>query len=208
MKKFLFAAALMVSVAANAQIIDEFDTNQYGWTECSGHDGDAMILDGKMHIVGKKTGTSLFSALTGVSTGEPSFIETHCYAPIDVTKDFEISCDASIKNALYGGRFGLILDYYDEGNFIVFIVSSEGQATFLRYKEYRLVGRIKNNIKLKYQKETDVKLAVKNTYNKLQFYVNDMEALECRYVNLTSSGIGFFVYSRETVDFDNLVINQ
>ncbi len=206
MKKIFLLAAFVVSLTANAQIIDTFDTNEYGWTELSGSDGEAIITDGKMHVVGKRTGTSIFSAMVGVN-GIPSFIETHCYAPLDVTKDFEIRCDAYLKSVDWLTNFGLMLNYVDDGNFLLFMVS-EGKACLVQFKEYRVVGRIRADIKLKSQKQTEVKFSVKSTYNKLEFFVNEMKALECRYFPLISNGVGFYVYGRQTVDFDNIEFIQ
>lgn len=201
---FMFASAFMLS--ANAQMKDTFDSNKFGWTEVSGKDGDALIIDGKMHIEGKKSGTSLFGALAGVQ-GAPSFVETHCYAPVDVKKDFEIKCDAFVKKISDNNTFGLILNYIDEGNYMAFVIS-EGQAMLIRVKDYNMVGRIRADIKLKSQKKADIKLKIKSTFQKLEFFINDMKALECRYLPLESSGIGFYVFGQQTIDFDNLEIIQ
>lgn len=130
-KLLLVVAVLMLPFVANAQFKDTFDSNKLGWTEISGKDGDAVIVDGKMHIEGKKSGNSLFGALTGTQ-GEPSYIETHCYAPLDFKKDFEIKCDAYVKKISDNNTFGIILNYIDEGNYIAFIIT-EGQAALIRY---------------------------------------------------------------------------
>lgn len=116
-KVFFILVLLMLPFIANAQFIDTFDSNKLGWTEISGKDGEALITEGKLRIEGKKSGTSLFGTLAGVQ-GEPSYIETHCYAPLDFKKDFEIKCDAYVKKINENNTFGVILNYIDEGNFI------------------------------------------------------------------------------------------
>lgn len=207
MRKLLLAVAvLMLPFVANAQFKDTFDSNKLGWTEISGKDGDAVIVDGKMHIEGKKSGNSLFGALTGTQ-GEPSYIETHCYAPLDFKKDFEIKCDAYVKKINDNNTFGMILNYIDEGNFMAFMIT-EGQATLVRYNDYKLIGRIRANIKLKSQKKAELNLKIKSTFQKLEFFINDMKALEARYLPLESTGIGFYVLGQQTIDFDNLEIIQ
>ena len=90
---------------------------------------------------------------------------------------------------------------------MAFIIT-EGQATLIRFADYKLVGRIRANIKLKSQKKAELKLGVKSTYQKLEFFINDMKALECRYLPLESNGIGFYVLGQQTIDFDNLEIIQ
>ncbi len=208
-KVFILVAVVMIATVAQAQQKDTFDDNIWGWTEISGDDGEALIKSGVMHIEGKKSGgKSFFSAMTGIGgTKEPSFIETHCYAPFDVTRDFEISCNASVKKITDSNIFGIIIDYMDEGNFVVFSLC-EGQATCVRYKDFNIVGRIRQDVKLNKQKNADVKLAVKSTLNKVEFYVNDMKALEVRYLELISNGIGFYVFGKQTVDFDDVEIIQ
>lgn len=207
MKRLLFVAVtLMLSLAVNAQFKDTFDSNKLGWTEITGKDGDAVIIDGKMHMEGKKSGNSLFGALTGIQ-GEPSYIETHCYAPLDFKKDFEIKCDAYVKKINDNNTFGMILNYIDEGNYIAFIIT-EGQAALVRYSDYKLVGRIRADIKLKSQKKAELNLKVKSTFQKMEFFINDMKALEARYLPLESTGIGFCVFGQQTIDFDNLEIIQ
>ncbi len=200
----------MTAAAVSAQTyVDTFDSNELGWTELTGDEGEAIIKSGVMHVEGKnKGGESLFTALTGIGGyKEPSYIETHCYAPVDVTKDFEISCDAYVKKVDDSNTFGIIIDYLDEGNFVFFSIS-EGRASMYRYKDFELVGRMRNDIKLKSQRRAEVKLALKCTFNKIEFFVNDMKALECRYLPLMSNGIGFYVYGKQTVEFDNLTIRQ
>lgn len=134
MKKVLFTLVLlMLPFITKAQFIDTFDSNKLGWTEISGKDGDALIIEGKLRLEGKKSGSSLFGTLTGIQS-EPSYIETHCYAPLDFKKDFEIRCDAYVKKINDNNTFGIILNYIDEGNFIAFMIT-EGQAALVRFSD-------------------------------------------------------------------------
>ena len=43
---------------------------------------------------------------------------------------------------------------------------------------------------------------------KLIFEVNEIFALEARYVEMTSSGIGLYVEGRQKIKFDNFTITQ
>ena len=203
MKEFLFALLVLFSLASNAQTMkDSFDSNIQGWTEISSKDGEAVIKDGVMHIEGKKDGGT--NLLFGTKT-EPSFVETHCFAGFDPKKDFEIKCKALVKKIDDNNTFGLILNYIDEGNYIVFVIQ-EGEARLLRYQDYELVGRIRNQLKLKEQKKAFIDLSVKSSFQKLQFFVNGMLAIESRYLPLTSSGVGFYVCGQQKIDFDDFEI--
>lgn len=190
----------------NAQtVFDDFESNKYGWTETSAKDGEALIKEGKMHLEGKKGNSSLGLAF-GISS-EPSFIETHCFPGYDINKDFEIKCDVYVKKITGHNALGIMLDYVDDGNFIAFIVE-EDRARLIRFKDFQYVGGISNDLKLTDKKKTDLELSIKSTFNKIEFSVNGMKAIESRYLKLTSTGIGFYVVGQHTVDFDNLEIVQ
>ena len=138
---------------------------------------------------------------------EPSFIETHCFAGFDPTKNFEIKCSAVVKKISDNGNFGLILNYFDEGNFIVFTVHDD-EAWLRRYKDNIMVGRIRNALKQKGRKQVSLDISVKSTFQKLQFFINGMMVVEARYLPLVTNGFGFYVEGSQTVDFDNVVITQ
>ena len=191
-----------ISVFAQTQT-ENFETNSWGWTETSSKDGEAIIKEGVFHLESKKEGgKNLWGA-----TKEPSFVESHCYAGFDPTKNFEIKCSASVKKISDDGNFGLILDYLDDGNFIVFMVRDD-DAWLVRYKNYEVVGRIRNSLKQKGRKHVSLDISVKSTLQKLQFFVNGMMAVESRYLPISSTGIGFYVSGLQTVDFDNVEIRQ
>jgi len=203
-KSIISIAVIFSSVMVFAQTQTEnFESNSWGWTETSSKDGEAIIKEGVFHLEGKKTAVM---SLWGIAS-EPSFIETHCFAGFDPSKNFEIKCTAMVKKISDNGNFGLILDYFDEGNFIVFIVHDE-EAWLLRYKDYRVIGRIRNTLKQKDKTKVSVDISVKSTYQKLQFYINGMKAIEARYLPLITNGFGFYVAGSQIVDFDNVEIRQ
>lgn len=207
MRKVLISLLTVLgTITAHAQLTDDFETNQQGWTEISVKDGEALIKEGVMHIKSRKSDKSVFSVLPE-SPSEPNFIETHCYAPFDPSKDFELKCEALAKKIDDNNTFGIVFDYIDEGNFMVFRIT-EGQAELLRFKEYKLIGRIRSNLKLKKQRKAALEFSIKNTFRKLEFGVNGMKIFEARYLPVNSMGIGFAVWGQQTVDFDNLIITQ
>lgn len=206
MKKILLVILALVAVNLNAQVKDSFESNKFGWTETSAKDGEAVIKDGKMHIVGKKGNNAAMNLLFGIRT-EPSFIETHCFPGYDITKDFEIKCEASVKKITGENVLGIMLDYIDNGNFIAFLVE-EDRASLVRFKEGKCIGSIDNDLKIKDKKKATLDLSVKSTFNKLEFFVNGMSAVVVRYITLSSTGLGFYVLGQHTVDFDNLEIIQ
>ncbi len=100
-KLFLCVAFLSAFASVNAQVYKEtFDSNSLEWTECAYKNGigTAIIDKGKMTIAskGERIGMALW-------TGNPAdkkaatFFETHCYAPIDVMKPFEIHAIVNVK---------------------------------------------------------------------------------------------------------------
>lgn len=164
MKKLFVALFALGTLTVNAQNVKEtFDSNTLGWTEVSDKSGEAVIKEGVMHIVGKNSGGSTFFGYK-----QPSFIETHCYSNLDVTKNFEIKCDAIAKKISNAGCFGIIMNYFDNGNFIVFVIDNE-YAHLMRFQDNEMVGRISNKLKLVEKKKANLSLSIKSSYQNCNF---------------------------------------
>lgn len=204
MKKLLVALFALGTLTANAQTFkDTFDSNSMGWTEISGKDGEAVIKEGVMHLEGKKSGG--LSLLGGVK--DASEIMTHCFTNIDVQKNFEIKCKANVKKINENNMVGIVLDYWDDRNLMLFAIDDK-QAYFLQYRDGDLVGVAKNLLKVTKKKDTRFDFSIKSTYKKLEFFVNGMLALELRYRDLISNGVGFYTYGAQVADFDDLELIQ
>jgi len=204
-KDLVIAIAIFLStitVFAQKQT-ETFETNSWGWTETSSKEGEAIIKEGVFHFEGKKAGGV---GIMGV-VKRPSFIETHCYAGYDPSRNFEIKCTAIVKKITDDGNFGLMLDYLDDGNFVLFTVKDD-EAWLIRYKNGEEVGRIRNLLKQKGKKHVSLDISVKSTYQKLQFSINGMMVVEARYLPMITDGIGFYVMGDQTIDFDNVEITQ
>lgn len=195
MKTLFISILAFISITTNAQKFtfkDTFDSNENGWTEVVDKKGESIIIDGTLKIKSK------------LATG---YYESHCFTDLDVRSNFEIKCEVKVKSINEKSNFGLIIDYIDDGNFIAFMVA-EGNAQLVKYENYILTGRISSDIKLKAKKNSDVELLIRNTTGKVIFEVNGMKAIEARYLELKSGGIGFYVMGEQTVAFDNLEIIQ
>lgn len=192
MKRTILAIlALSLTLVAKCQLVDDFETNKLGWTEYSSSRSEAIIVEGHMHLVSKND--------------EEAF--TVCYPAFDVTKNFEIKCEVLAKKIDDDKKFGIVIDYLDDYNYVVFLVS-EGYALFKSVKENKIVGRTYAPIKLKEQKKAVVELSIKSSYQKVEFYVNGMKALERRFLHMESNGIGFLAGGKQKIDFDNFKIIQ
>lgn len=191
MRNFVILLALLVSSSVNAQLIDDFETNKLGWNEFSSSRSEAIITEGHMHLVSKND--------------DPAF--TICYPALDVSKNFELKCDVLAKKIDDEKTFGIVIDYLDDYNFSAFVVT-EGMAMFRQFKGNELVGRTYAPIKLKEQKKAVVELRIKCEYNKIEFYVNGMKALERRFLHMESNGVGVFAGGKQKIDFDNFEIVQ
>lgn len=187
----LTVAIINMTFMVNAQITDDFETNKLGWTEYSGDRSEAIISEGFMHLVSKNDDEAF----------------TVCYPALDVTRNFEIKCDVLAKKIDDEKTFGLVIDYLDNYNYTVFLVT-EGMAYFKNVRENRVIGRSYAPIKLKEQKKATVELKIKSSYQKVEFYVNGMKALERRFLHMESNGIGFLAGGKQKIDFDNFEIVQ
>lgn len=193
---FLVISTIFFSVSYAQVMMDDFESNQYGWNEVAGKRGTAIIKDGVLHMESK---------------GAPLLITT--YAPFDINKPFILKCEALAKKIDDDKIFGLVLDYEDENNFLCFYIS-EGEAHLEVFKEEKIVAKRYEAITLKGGKKKGIDFEVEYNLNELVFKVNGAKALAYRrrveennYL-LGTSGIGFFARKGQVIDFDNLTIEQ
>lgn len=217
MKKAFLALCMVVllSIGVNAQSFTEtFDANSLGWTESAGesNSGTAIIDKGVMTI--KSKGDSKFGRiaanLNGFSKGqENTAFETHCYAPIDVKKPFEIIANVKMDNLDLERQAGMIFNYRDFGNYYAFVFNKES-VSFLRFVDNRCVGSITQDIKWgKAEKgKQDQRWKLISNGGELQFFINDMEILKVRYMPLDFTGIGFYTIGKQTLVVDDITFTQ
>lgn len=205
MKKIFLGAIAVFTLCttapeANAQILETFDSNSWQWTEYSANLGKAYIIDGVMRLESKSSSdeTTLAEMVGNVAT--------HSFLPMDPAAGFQINTEAAVEKFEGKKQFGIILDYIDDMNCLVFMI--KGDCAFLyKMKEGKIVGQQRNQFKLqKGKKKTDLDIEVKYMGGELEFRVNDVQALLCKYVPITSNGFGFFAFGKCKVDFDNVEI--
>lgn len=217
MKKVLLTMCMMAAFVGTSfaqSFTETFDANSLGWTESAGESnaGTAVIDKGVMTI--KSKGDSKFSRFAanfnGDSKGfENTAFETHCYAPIDVKKPFEVIANVNMDNLALDRQAGLIFNYRDFGNYYAFVFNKES-VSFLRFVDNRLVGSITQDIKWGDSKggkrEQTWKLISEN--DELSFFVDDMLIMKVRYMPLDFTGIGFYTLGKQTLVIDDVTFTQ
>lgn len=215
-KTFLFlCVAAFLSVAANAQSFTEtFDANSLGWTESAGesNSGTAVIDKGVMTV--KSKGDSKLMRLAANFNGasklqENTAFETHCYAPLDVKKPFEIVANVKMDNLDLERQSGMIFNYRDFGNYYAFVFNKES-VTFLRFVDNRCVGSITQDVKwgkAKKGKQDQVWKLISDG-GELQFFVDDLEIMKVRYMPLDFTGVGFYTIGKQTLVIDDVTFTQ
>ena len=198
MKKLLiiiFASVIGYGTSYGQVMDDDFESNQYNWSELSSSRGKALIRDGVMHLESKS-----------------KFVLATCYAPFDVNKPFVLTVEALAKKIDGNNLFGILLDFEDEQNYILFYISDD-EAKLEITKENKVVGFKEEALKLRKGKKVGIEFEVEYNLNELIFKVNGVRAMSYRRriakddFLLGTSGIGF--YARQgTIDFDNLKIIQ
>ena len=203
MKKllFLFAFVFGMITIVHAQVKETVDSNSWQWTEYSADMGRAYIIEGVMRLESKfdnYNNTSLADMVGSVAT--------HSFLPMDPAKGFDLKCTATLEKFEGKKMFGIILDYVDDMNCLVFMIKGDC-AWLYKMKEGKIVGQQKNQFKLqKGKKSTNLDIQVIYQGGELEFRVNDVQALMCKYVPITSNGFGFFAFGKCKVDFDDVEI--
>ena len=156
-----------------------------------------MVKDGVLHMEAK----GVF-ALTSTT-----------YAPLDINKPFVLTVDALANAVNNVGIFGILLDYEDDSNYILFYLN-EGDAKLEVVREDKIIGRKFETLKLKAGRKVGIGFEIEYSLNELVFKVNGVRAMTYRrrlakdeYL-LGTSGIGFFAKGNQKIDFDNLSIMQ
>ena len=192
----IVALALLCSLNTKAQVMtDDFDTNQYGWTETTQRGGLAVIKDGVMRLEAKDK------------------VHATCYAPFDYNKPFTMTVDVLADKIATMPEFGLMFDYEDDENYINFIMYRD-RAVLVRKVAGTVVARKSEDLKLEKGKGIGLQIEVEYTLNELTFRVNGVKALSYRRrmaygeFLLGTSGIGFYAGLGQRVSFDNLKIEQ
>lgn len=201
-KRIIILIALIAGLTNNAfsQLKETFDSNSWQWTEYSADLGKAYIIEGVMRLESKSdnNNTPLADMVANVAT--------HSFLPMDPAKGFDIKCTATVEKFEGKKQFGIILDYLDDMNCIVFMIKGDC-AWLYKMKEGKIVGQQKNQFKLQRGKKmTSLDIEVIYMGGELEFRVNDVQALLSKYVPITSNGFGFFAFGKCKVDFDDVEI--
>lgn len=198
MKKYLLIITLLTAIGVNAQLKEEFDSNNWQWTEYSTNLGKAYIINGVMRLESDTKADLTWEEVVGT-------VATHSFLPMDPTTGFTIKCDALVDKIDDNKPFGIILDYIDDMNCLIFVMK-EDAAYLLKMKEGKIVGKQRNQFKLPKQKKAQLDVEIDYRGGELEFRVNDIQALKAKYVPIESNGFGFFAFGKSKVDFDNVEI--
>ena len=207
MKRIIIICSLLIcATVANAQNVETFDSNTFGWIESVGKDGSAIIVEGVMRLEGKNALDDIWNLTAGYSQ-----VITSCYAPFDPQKNFTFKCDAVAKKINDKGYFGLIFDYMDNYNYSAFYIlkgDKNAKVIYHRLKDGKIVGCRSADLKLKEKKNAAFAFELRSSFDRVEFYCNDMKAMEVRYNPIQYCGIGLAVFGQQTVDFDNVQFIQ
>lgn len=200
MKKFILSICVFITMLSvtNAQSYKEtFDSNSLEWTECGYKNeiGTAIIDKGVMTIKSKGVKKGL-SILTGVIVGEYTVFETHCYAPLNVLKPFEVHAKVNVKQLAADRLVGIVFNYKDNGNYYAFTFNDDF-VKFVRYVDGKEVGSISQGVKWKGKRKTDMEWILISDGETLTFKVDGISILTIRYMPLNYSGFGFYTFGNQ-----------
>lgn len=211
MKKNLILSLVILSFATvlNAQTFkEEFEGNSLGWTESAGesNNGTAIIDKGVMTI--KSKGINKFaSAMMGTQVGENTMFETHCYAPLNVKKPFEILANVRIDKLGTDKTCGFVFNYRDFGNFYAFTFNDE-MVNFIRYVDNKMVGIISQGVKWPKNKKINQEWKLVSDGSTLLFYVDGLEIQKVKYMPLDFAGVGFYTFGKQTLIIEEVSFTQ
>lgn len=194
--------------------VETFDTNSLGWTECSIYNnaGSAIIKNGVMTLKSKGIGKNesfVMSIILGHDTqvGENTSFETHCYAPIDVRKPFEVVANVRIKKLAADKACGFLCNYRDEGNYYSFTFNDRS-FYFTRYENNVQVGSMTKAIGWPKKKKVSQQWKFISDGDEIRFYINGNEQMRLKYMPVDFSGIGFYAFGDQTLTVEDVTFIQ
>lgn len=196
-KKSVISLLLMAAVAfgAVANVIeDDFSANLYAWNEGEIGDniGTIQIINGQLNIQSKHDEVAL---------------KTHCYAPINVERDFRITAHVVIDKLKDDKQVGLIFNYRDDGNFYCFSFN-EYAVSFRRFENNDEVGSYHQGIRWKKKKKLEQEWTLIKENDELAFLVDGQEIIRIRYMPLAYCGVGFYTISKQKLTVDKIEYEQ
>ena len=189
----LLMAAMALGAMANV-IVDDFSANLFSWNEGEIGDniGTIQIINGQLSIQSKHDEVAL---------------KTHCYAPINVERDFRITAHVVIDKLKDDKQVGLIFNYRDDGNFYCFSFN-EYAVSFLRFENNREVGSFHQGIKWKKKKKLEQEWTLVKDADELAFLVDGQEIIRIRYMPLAYCGVGFYTISKQKLTVNKIEFEQ
>ena len=145
--------------------------------------------------------------MLGAQVGENTMFETHCYAPLNVKKPFEVLANVKIDKLGTDKTCGFIFNYRDFGNFYAFTFNDE-MVNFLRFVDNKMVGIISQGVKWPKNKKINQEWKLVSDGATIMFYVDGMEILKVRYMPLDFTGIGFYTYGKQTLIVYDVTFTQ
>lgn len=212
MKKFILCVALFAATASvSGQTYKEtFDSNSLEWTECAYKNGvgTAIIDKGSMTIASKgvRMGLALFTG-NAADVKAATYFETHCYAPVDVMKPFEIHSIVNVKKFEEDNLAGIAFNYKDNGNFYCFSFN-ENFVKFVRYVDGEVVGEIMQGVRWKKSKNNAMKWSLYSDGQTLTFKVDNTAIMSVRYMPLAYNGFGFYTFGKQELSVDEVEFRQ
>lgn len=189
----LLMAACVFSVKSNV-VTDDFSANIYSWNEgvIDGDIGEIAIINGHLEIKSKHDEVAL---------------KTHCYAPINVERDFKITAHVSINKLKDDKQVGLIFNYRDDGNFYCFSFN-EYAVSFRRFENNVQVGSYHQGIKWKKKKNIEQEWTLVKEADELAFMVDGQEIIRIRYMPLAYCGVGFYTIGKQGLSVSKIEYTQ
>ena len=194
---FVFIALVCAGISLDAQnvITENFDDDgTLQWTESSiaKRPGKAFIKNGIMTV------QSYESKSKGLTC-----YETHCYAPLDVAKPFQVDSYVTVGDLDDDNWVGLVFNYRDSGNYYAFSFNKTG-VQFERYEDNCLVGDVFQDIKWKGKFSVKCKLTLVSDGDELIFKIDDAPIINVRYMPLKYAGFGFYTWGKQTLKADKV----
>jgi hypothetical protein len=171
---------------------EHFSNNSHQWLEGSSDERRFAITDGN-YIIESKVEDSVWFATVPVA--------------ITQSENFKIECTVKKIDGVSNFGYGLLWGLKDRDNFYYFLINDDGKFTFAKKQDGKLIRIIPWSVSSSTKNLIlNNKLAIEKEDDQLMFHINDVFVGKARFEPLFGNRIGFIIYNKQTITFDDLIV--
>lgn len=175
---------------------EHFDNNNRRWFMFADETGSGEVKDGKYFLKSNSEYGGNFKFIT-----KP--------VAINQNEDFKVEVILTKIEGNVNYAYGLVWGLLDNKNYYSFFIENDGKFAVQKIVDNNInniIGWAEPNVPINSSNQTN-KLTIKKEGNQIQYFINDNFVGRTQFQPFFGNYLGFMVYSKQTIAFDDLVVS-